>query len=349
MAACENGSCAVRYRNREEKRNEYKHDFTNARDTWQGLRDDLFRIGHQYFDCTADIPDIEESLHDVWNELIHAAKIIPSISSEHDRLLTLVITVRELGNFSRKLKNAIPGGDEEVATMANGQRLWTDVPYLAQDFQDYWTNESIVLPAIERENLAVLTAKLCGAGVCSIDLARCALWLFKETLETERPLIVSSSGGDHSKGCHPPVSELLPACIEWLTYSNSKLARLSADNCNPASWSEGGEDRVSIAPGPLATKANVIQQGFSVSRWLFWRQRLGEMYLSGDQQVAKSARKCFEVMALTGLAVGIEIPGEKKYLERLFEALDKELAARNGKGSVGPEDIEIDPAWPIDE
>jgi hypothetical protein len=50
-------------------------------------------------------------------------------------------------------------------------------------------------------------------------------------------------------------------------------------------------------------------------------------------------------MAHTGLAVGIEIPGEKKYLEKVFEALDKKLLVRNKLGSVGPEDIEIDPNW----
>jgi hypothetical protein len=253
--------------------------------------------------------------------------------------------VRELGPFARKRKSATPEGegDNEVAIMPNGQRLWTDLPYLAQAFQDFWMNESTGLSITERESLAVLTAKLCATGVCSVDLSQCALWLFKEALETDRSH-ASTIGDDDSKDARPSVSDLLPACIVWMDYSNYKLARLSVDNCNPDSGS-ARDDQVSTSPGPLAVEANITQPGFSVARWLFWRRRLGDMYLSGDPHVAKSARKCFELMMHTGLAIGIKIPGEEKYLERLFEALDKELVARKIQGCVGPEDIEVNPAW----
>jgi hypothetical protein len=54
-------------------------------------------------------------------------------------------------------------------------------------------------------------------------------------------------------------------------------------------------------------------------------------------------------MVLTGRAVGVNIPDEKQYLEKLFEALDKELITnRGGQGCVYPKDIEIDPAWAIE-
>jgi hypothetical protein len=131
--------------------------------------------------------------------------------------------------------------------------------------------------------------------------------------------------------------------------SNFKLAKLSAENYKPSPEPAGCANQLSTSPGMLAIKANITQHGFSVARWLFWRQRLGKLYLSGDQRVAKPARQCFDVMAATGRTVGINISGEKKYLEKLFEALDKELAARDFKGSVGPEDVEIDPAWAADD
>ncbi|KAK1763170.1 hypothetical protein QBC33DRAFT_563165 [Phialemonium atrogriseum] len=83
--ACADGFCkVVRYLSREEKRKEYDHDMENAREPWQDLRNDMIRIGHQYSDHTTGITNIGESLHDAWDELIHAAKIIPSASSEHD-------------------------------------------------------------------------------------------------------------------------------------------------------------------------------------------------------------------------------------------------------------------------
>jgi hypothetical protein len=336
MAPGEDNSSSSKHLMRNQKRSEYRYSLLSAQKNWQGLHDDLYRIGHQYFDYSADLVFIDECLHDAWDELIHIAKGISSESPEHDRLLALVISVRELGLFKRKPIGATPDVEEEVAIFANDQRLWTDLPYLAQDFQNFWIHESMSLPASERENLATLTAKLCAAGICSVDLAWCALWLFKEVLETDRP------EGENSKDSRPSLSDLLPVCVEWLNYGNFKLAKLCADNCQSAA---GKTYPASMSPGPLALKANIKQQGFSVARWLFWRQRLGELYLSGGEKVKKSARKGFEVMALTGLAVGIQIPGERKYLERLFEALDKELAALDGPGCVVPANIEIDPTW----
>lgn len=319
---------------REQKRSKYTHNTSSARKNWQDLFDDLFRIGHQYFDYSADLPLIEESVHDAWDELIYIAKSTPSDSSEHDRLLTLIMTVRELGPFARKMKDL--DGNEEAAVLSNGQRLWTDLPYLAQDFQNFWINESIGLPVTERENLAVLTSKLCAAGVCSVGLSQCALWLFKEVLETD-----SFEDGD-LKDSRPTLSDLLPACAGWLKYGNYKLAKLCVDDCNP---SASKDIQAPNSSGSLAMKATITQQGFSIARWLFWRQRLGELYLSSDRKVSKTARKGFEVMVLTGLRVGIEIQGERIYLESLFEALGKELARLDGPGCVVPDNIDIDPTW----
>lgn len=341
MTACPDDSCAVSYVSREDKRKEFKQNYSNALATWKDIRDDLFRIGHQYFDYTAGIPEVAESLHDTWDELIHAAKVLPSMSSEHDRLVTLVLEVRELGLFTRPKKDATFGDGHEVAVMPNGQRLWTDVPYLQQEFKLSWTTESMGFTVAERESLAVLTAKLCASGVCATDLACCALWLFRETLEKERPLTAQSSGDRASKDSYPPIIDLLPACVEWLKYGNHKLVKLSVENFRPVV----SDDEASTSPGPLASQVNITQHGFSVQRWLFWRYRFGELYLQGGEQVAKLARPCFEAMVGTGLEVGISIPGERGYLDSLFKALDEELIARGFKDCVGPEDIEIDPSW----
>src|ERR1700759_2687773 len=119
------------------------------------------------------------------------------------------------------------------------------------------------------------------------------------------------------------MSDLLPSLVQWMKHSNHKLAALCVGNFN--SLGLAGRDPSATSLGPLAKKAHIAQEGFSVERWLFWRQRLGDLYLTGSQVVAKSARQCFELMALTGLDIGLNIPGEKKYLERLFEALDEEL------------------------
>ncbi|KAK2601638.1 hypothetical protein QQS21_004788 [Conoideocrella luteorostrata] len=321
MAGCASGSCQVPLTNRNDKRKEFETDPRNARETCQGLRDDLFGIAQRYFDVAPDLVRIEENLHDAWDELIHAAKILPAGDAEHDRLITLVHEVRELGDSVRTTQ-------DDVATLSNGKRLWTDLPFLADEIFDSWIKESAVFTSAERASLAVLSSKLCATGICAPEMARCALWLFREALETEKP------------GAH--IINMLPACLEWLRHSNIKIVKWCAENSAPLSHKE---DKIVTSPGPLAAGINVLGEGFSVARWLFWRQRLGELYTHGNGDMARLSRACFEQMINTGSLVGIDIPGEKRYLANIFKALDAELASRGFKGSVGAEDIEIDPSW----
>jgi len=318
---------------REEKRKEYNYDFSKAQDTHQDLVHGLTGYGIPFFDHKIDISDIKSHLHDTWDRLIYAAKVIPSTSAEHDRLVTLISTVRELGTFTRARKNENGLEEVEEAKLPTSQRLWTDLPYLAQDIQAFWINEFANLGSEEKESLATFTAKLCASGICSAELAQCALWLFKTTLETES-----------SSDTQANMSSLLPALLQWMKHSNHKLISLCVGKSSPSR--SAALDSSVTSPGLLAKEAQVSSEGLSVERWLFWRRRLGELYLTGDPTVAKPARQCFDVMALTGLDVGLNIPGEKKYLEKLFKALDEELVTkRGGKGCVYPEDIEIDPAW----
>lgn len=331
MAACADGSCAARNLSREEKRREFEHHVAEAAETRKGLRENLISIGLNYIIHSSGADEMEEQLRDVWDELIHAARTLPAESPELDRLVTLVLEVRELGLIGRVKSDA---HGREDAVLPNGQRLWSDLPYLAHELQDSWANESTGFTVRERTSLAALTAKLCAVGVCAADVALCGLWLFKEALETDRP---PSDGGDTGQG--PWLLQLLPACLEWLSHGSYKMAMLSADNHLPT------RRHLTTAPGPLAVQANVTGQGFSMDRWLFWRRRLGELYLGGVQGVSEPARKAFEIMVGSGLAVGIDVAGEKEYLAKVFEALDAELAARGNKGSVDAEEIRIDPLW----
>ena len=360
MVECVDGSCKVQYLSREEKRKEYNHVIGNTHETYKGLRNDLIRIGHQYFDHTIDITSIEENLHDAWDELIHASMVIPPDSSNHDRLVSLVLEVREFGAFSRDRKNKVQleqqaepviiSPDHGNAIMPNGQRLWSDLPYLSEDFQAFWTNESMGLKPAERAGLATLTAKLCASGVCPGAMAHCALSLFKQASETKRQVTAFSSDGTSGSEHSPvPLTDLLPACLAWLTYGNFKLAKTCVDGYTPVPISADNDDWVVTTPSHVTVDKGVEQEEFSISRWLFWRKRFGQLYLHGGKEVSQSARKCFELMVGTGAAVGLNIPGEKRYLEHLFEALDKELVARGFKDCVGPEDIEIDPAWANEE
>ena len=355
MADCADGSCVPRHLSREAKRKEFEHDPAHPEVTWKGLRDSMLSLGDQFFNHGVDAAQLAEGLHDLWDEVIHAAKILPAGNPELDRLVTLILEARELGLLVRKDNSENSESQEgEAARLPNGQSLWTDLPYLIQEIQDAWAKESNTYTSAERESLAVLTAKLCAAGVCPTELGNCALWLFREAFETERPLTkmaigsgtttLSGVGLPADKGPIPSIVDLLPACLAWLRYANSKLAKLTVTASSMTIVDIDDASALS-APGAFARQADITQGGFSVARWLFWRRRFKELYGRGDSQVTKLARACFEESALAGLSVGLDIPGEKLYQERLFEALDRELEARGFTQCVGPEDIEIDMGW----
>ncbi|EGD96095.1 hypothetical protein TESG_03554 [Trichophyton tonsurans CBS 112818] len=329
---CPGGTCALPSSTREEKRKDYETD-PGQRAGDMGKPPQRHRR--------------ESQLHDIWDELIHAVKITPATSAELDRLVTLVSETRELGIFTQNQADREASPEREGVTLPNEQRLWVDLPYLAQEVTDSWTKESMGFTPTERESVAAWTAKLCATGICPKDLSRCALWLFKQALETDRP--VTEDGQDDK--ARPTVHDLLPACLAWLKHSNSKLIKLSQENYMATQSSGGGinneedNDNSMTVPGDLAVQASVTQPGFSVERWLFWRQRFKDLYRSGVPPVVKLARSCFEAAIFSGMDIGLQIPGERVYLSRLFEALDKEVETREFKECVGAEDIDIDMDW----
>ncbi|KAF3892502.1 hypothetical protein GTR04_4434 [Trichophyton interdigitale] len=343
---CPEGNCIIPSLTREEKRKRYGHDPANPQETWEGLRNNIYSIGRSYLDNHCTAAETESRLHDLWDELIHVAKMTPAHSPEHDRLVVLILEARELGSFpiNQKDRDALPVTKAcEVATMPNGQRLWADLPYLVQEIYAAWAKESMRFSSQERQSLAVLTAKLCAVGVCPDQLSCCALWLFKETLETARD-DVSLPSAKPEEGSNTIV-ELLPACLEWLKQSSHKLVKLSLAGYDPATALAADLNDSQTAPGELAVKANINQPGFSLPRWLFWRQGFKDLYRCGHEPLIRMARACFEASIFSGLNVGLTVPGEQIYLDRVFKALDKELAARGKKGSVDASEIEIDMDW----
>ncbi|EFE41495.1 hypothetical protein TRV_03758 [Trichophyton verrucosum HKI 0517] len=345
---CPSGTCALPGSTREEKRKDYETDPAKAQETWENLRNAIGGVRRGYFSDGFTAVEIESQLHDIWDELIHAVKITPATSAELDRLVTLVSETREFGIFTQNQADRDAAPEREGVTLPNGQRLWIDLPYLAQEVKDSWTKESMEFTPTERESVAVWTAKLCATGICPKDLSRCALWLFKQALETDRPVAEDDGQDDKAR---PTIHDLLPACLAWLEHSNSKLVKLSQENYTATYASGGGinseedNDNSMTVPGDLAVQAGITQPGFSIERWLFWRQRFKDLYRSGVPPVVKLARSCFEAAIFSGMDTGLEIPGEKVYLSRLFEALDKEIETREFKGCVGAEDIDIDMDW----
>lgn len=206
-----------------------------------------------------------------------------------------------------------------------------DLPYLAADFRDVWENALDIKPH-HMNNLAAFTARLAGVGVCEDKLTFCILQLCKQVLETEQPADGTS------------LAALLPAISQWFKHCGQKLNRLTISN-----RTFGDDSRTS--PGPLARAAGVQELGFSVSRWLFWRQRVKDFALSEDEKLRAGGKRVFDSMMMVGQDTQNKLPGEKRYWVKVHKAMHDELEERTrtgGKNSVCMTEVEVDVNW-VDE
>lgn len=228
---------------------------------------------------------IDYDLHDLWYAFIQAAKNTSSENTAQEMLVYHVLSAREMGALTRTRQVGLSvSPTTEIARTSNGM-IWKDLPFLTQDLQDAWSKDSLKLSTTHRENLAAFIARLTSVGVCGNALAGCALWLFRDALETPRPLAVS----DSESGSEVPLTELLPAVRVWLLFAAPKLIVLSDKSVDEFS------SEVSKL-GELARSANVASDGFSPSRWAFWRQRLEELSQCEQVEVAKEAIICLDMM-----------------------------------------------------
>ncbi|KAH8665517.1 hypothetical protein BGZ61DRAFT_592945 [Ilyonectria robusta] len=178
--------------------------------------------------------------------------------------------------------------------------------------------------ASQQCNLAAFSAKALHLGIYREALGLTALWFLREALETD----------DEAK-----TAALLPAAVVWFSHGRHKLVAFSVSH-------KTYEDSKShlVTPGALARAANIDAHGFSMKRWLFWRQRLQELSHSADSAVAKEAKEGFMLMVSSGRELAYDVPGEARFSERLYATLDEELI-RSGKESVGTDDIDVVVGW----
>lgn len=337
MASCQDGSCVVVPLTQEQRRQQYESDPANIPQACQDILDSIINISQGFHYGIRVISAIEESTWNIWDEIIHLAKIIPSESAEHDRLISVILRTRQCGALTRK-SSATSGSPEETdekAITSDGQSLWADLPGLAQELHDSWVKESQPLDSEGRERLATFTAKLCGVGVLPEKLSYCALWLFKEALEKDQP--------------QTSLAELLPAIRAWTKQAKHVLVKLAVASHDFKSVTALDYDPDSLLPGDLCQKEGILEAGFNLRRWLFWRKRLGDIYQSGDEAASQIARDCFEEMVAAGSAVALRIPGEERFLRKAWDALD-EVLLKNGSGNcVQLSEIAMDPAWAYED
>ncbi|CZR52826.1 uncharacterized protein PAC_02703 [Phialocephala subalpina] len=279
---------------------------------WQTIQSFIPNINHRYTIYNNPIVLFEIDMHDLWYKLMLAGKVTDANDVAQDRLVSMILYARELGTLSRTTTVG-DGEPSEEAVTEEGTRIWTDLPYCVRDFRDEWL-KSMDLSVKRRANLAALTARMAAVGIGGNDLTANALWLFREMLEIPRRLTRVDLGDE------VPVEELLPACFPWLRLCGPKLVKLSFNNHTFPNL-----DPQLTEPGELARKANIKDPGFSIDRWVFWRQRLKELGRCEHAQLAEGARGLYKNMIRQGLEAGVKIPGEAEYEKRVHAFMQQKI------------------------
>jgi hypothetical protein len=221
-------------------------------------------------------------------------------------------------------------GEFEECVTRDGFKIWTDLPYLVKDFREFWRENWEKMDFDRRCNLVAFMARLTALGVCDAALSSCALALFKETFEVQRPLMSEDAVSDGPV----PIAELVPACYLWMRYCGHKILTLAFKN-----HSFEDVDSEDLKPGELARNAGVLPPGLSVDRWIFWRSQFRELCRSEDETICADGKRGFRQMIYTGQEIGVKIPGEAEHRERGRVYLRRERERPDSTGVVSIEDI----------
>ncbi|KAK0507858.1 hypothetical protein JMJ35_009747 [Cladonia borealis] len=213
----------------------------------------------------------ELDLRETWGLSIQAAITGTSTDQERHRLVTEIVSARNLGSLG-------PNG-----MTADGQ-IMSGLPFLFECVNFVYSGEAMTLRQHERIHLAAFTAMLVAAGVRADELGFFALSVLRETLETTI---------DRNRESDRSMSKLLPVAVAWFDFAGHELAVFSGgDGHKPRSGVE-----ISLATvGPLAHKKGVLERGFSTERWQFWRQRLQQLSGIDTKTIKEPVLRCMASM-----------------------------------------------------
>jgi len=227
--------------------------------------------------------DFEGDIHRLWHLVIDTAKNTDRDDLAQDTLVRQILYIRELGAVTRH-PNEENGGISSVSL--NGQRIWSDLPYLAEDISKAW-KEHCKFSVEQRTNFAAFIARLASVGVCGNALTVCALLLFKDALETPRPI------SQNLESNQVPVQDLLPALHSWMFFAPHKLIRLALESFSDFTVTDS-------AFGSLVEDESLPASGFDLEMWDIWERQLLQLINCGYQPVVDDATSLLHSMRIEG-------------------------------------------------
>lgn len=265
-------------------------------------------LSFRYTGTHIDLSAVEAEIHGFWYTVIQGARYWSPDNRKHDTLVRLILSAKAKGTLTRPPLSAAIGQDalassgrQDIATCSDGNRLWSDLPFLEQDLVQEWTERLYQMDYADSHkqhvNLASFVARLLSVGI-EKGPAICVLSLFRETLETVRPLSTSSTDKILS------VQHLIEALAQLIEYGCDSVIELS-NHPKPLTFHGLSPDVLDL--GELAVQSNraIPTSGFSVERWNFWIARLNELALCENKEVAKHAAECLNsIKWITGNIYG---------------------------------------------
>ncbi|KAM0234976.1 hypothetical protein ACHAP5_009880 [Fusarium lateritium] len=245
---------------------------------------------------------IEAEIYHLWYTVIQVAKHWDGTNPKQDTLVRYLLSARARGTLTRPLVtidadgSEAKGGDrQDVIACTDGGKFWFDLPLLGQDLMEEW-NQRFYTADYDGEkdlqlNLAAFVGRLVSVGIWN-GPAVCTLSLFRETLETSRPLVLAADTKQNGKDTTLPIESLAPALQQMLCHSEG----IVIDLCNKSVDIAGSSPLAVSRLGELAVKSGLSSPGYNPDRWCFWTKRLEELAKCGVPDVSVSAEYCLDVM-----------------------------------------------------
>ncbi|KAK4613831.1 hypothetical protein CLAFUW4_09691 [Fulvia fulva] len=207
---------------------------------------------------------LQASLEAFWYGIATAAKDSSELHQQQS-LLRLVQEKLDIGTLERENDNQV-----EAAQTPDGQ-VWSDLPFFRATFFDAFLKAPPVVEPWQCTNLHTIAAHITVAT--SKDLRFYAIWAMVDALESHELYLHESDVELHA------ALEPIKPVLAWLQHASLHLRRACLENLHPPDqrhdgylyeWHHEGPEFV----GPLAQKGGITQAGFSVERWMFWRDQL---------------------------------------------------------------------------
>jgi hypothetical protein len=225
------------------------------------IQSDIYVIG-SLVKSDRDPGALDHEFHEFWHLFILAAQNYSADNPKQDTLLFHLLYAREIGILTHGPSKSSTG-ENATAQTSNGQRIWNDLPFFLHDFREAWASKD--MSKVRRKNLASFIARVTAVGILGNVFAEFLLVLFRDALETPS-----------ENGIEVPIEDLLPAIDIWFCYASHKIGALVKTSFNEF-------DPDFSEPGLLARNSGIELNGFSPSRWEFWKTRLNEIRDYGQE------------------------------------------------------------------